>query len=170
MPRKIASREPPSTDGDYAVADLDMAGQSIAGRERCENALDKLRARKQSIVRRKCCAQNFSRAPWKIHRQGREEPGWPPTAERPADFLLFEDRDIPIPSQSGKRGRETNRTGPDHDQPPRVHFFRASVFRDCVQCAMVPPPRITAATFNASAISSGEIPASAQDDAYESMQ
>jgi hypothetical protein len=48
--------------------------------------------------------------------------------------------------------------------------FRATALHACTQCAIVPPPRITAATFTASAISSGLIPLSVHAEAYESMQ
>src|SRR5262249_43385680 len=93
-----------------------------------------------------------------------------PAAKRAANFMLLEDRNVPPATDRTEGGGEPHRSRPDHDQRAVAHFLRAIEFSVCGQCAIVPPPRITAATFNASDISSGERPASVHAEAYESMQ
>ena len=59
---------------------------------------------------------------------------------------------MPALARAERRG-DTDRPRADDD-----YSFRAIVLHACTQCAIVPPPRITAATFTASDIYSGVMP------------
>ena len=91
---------------------------------------------------------------------------------------LLENRDVKTPGLGHEGRRETDRSRANDGEPPlgqrshllESHPLRVIVLQAWTQCAIVPPPLMTAATPTASAISSGLIPASAQADVYESMQ
>src|SRR5262249_28538221 len=103
-----------------------------------------------------------------VHSKRREEPSATPSPERRTDLVTLEHADVVTAADGGERRRQTTRAGTDDDDAHQP--LRVIVFVECTQCAILPPPRITAVTLSASASCSGVTPASTHADAYESMQ
>ena len=84
---------------------------------------------------------------------------------------IFEPRRLPAAAEEPRRRLVDEAVGDvaadDVDQPrlQTATSFRSTVLHACTQWAIVPPPRMTAATFTASAISSGLIPDSVHAEA-----
>ena len=163
--RHVTPSEPrPDLPPTTRCPDADPLRERFALRERKKHVIDELRASQDCVIWWQP-SKDFASARWKIHAERREEPSSAPASKRGAYFFCFDDADRPSAPYASKRSRNTNRSRADYDEAALAHFLRDIVFRLCAQCAIVPPPRMTAATFRASASSSGVIPSSVHADA-----
>jgi hypothetical protein len=167
----VAARHTGAPDREDAVTRPDSLRQERRLRDRLQHALDHFLPREQRIVRRHPTAEHFAESRGDVHPERAEEMGAPPPRERVADVLSLEHGHLVAELGEPEGGREPDGPGADDgDAAERAQPFRVIVLQAWTQWASVPPPRIAAATFTASAISSGLTPASEQAEAYESMQ
>ena len=171
----VAAGHPGAPDRDDAVARPDPIREKRRSRHRLQHPLDHLGPRQEDVVGGKPAAEQLAEARRDVHPEGGEETRRAPSREGVPDLFPLEHGHVVTEPHEPECGGEPDRTGADDGNARLPHSARPQPLRVIVlqawtQCAIVPPPRIAAATLTASAISSGLMPASAQADAYESMQ
>ena len=170
MPGKVQARQAGPADGNDAVALPNAARELGSSCQRPQDALDHLRTGQQ-IVRRGLQKELRRKSRRHVHRDGAEKPRPSPPPQRLTDDAGFEHQNFESAARCRPGRGQAGRPRSDDNQALQGRQpFRDIVLQAWTQWATVPPPRITAATLTASAISSGLTPAWVQAEAYESMQ
>ncbi len=167
--RVVAPSHPGASDRDDPVPLADPIREERRLRDRLQHPLHHLGSGQQGVVRREEAVEQLPEPGGHVHPERAEESRRAPAREGVADVLSLEHGHLVTPLGEAERGREPDRPGA-HDRDATVPAARGQPFRVMVlhawtQWAIVPPPRIAAATLTASAISSGLMPASEQAEA-----